>query len=79
MSTTRLIFRLIGGEAGVDTVGGAGTDTMLEVVSGLHIMVASSSENLLLLIKWGGLREGETAATISFPTRPKRWGVVLSN
>lgn len=58
--TWGIVFRLRSkfsrGEARVGTVGGAGTDTVREVGSRLHILVASSSENLLLLIKWGGLR-----------------------
>lgn len=59
--TWRIFLRgkLSGGVDGVGNAGGAGTD----------ILVASSLENLLLLIKWRGLREGDTAAIV------RRWGV----
>ena len=43
-----------------------GAQAVWEVGGGLHILVASSSEHLLLLIKWRGLRGGDTAATVRF-------------
>ena len=58
----RLRVELSRRAAEVGTVGGTGADTVREVGSELHILVASSSENLLLFIKCRGLREGDTAA-----------------
>lgn len=45
----------------VGTVRGAGTSTVWEVGYKLYILVASSSENLLLFIKWCGLRGGNSS------------------
>lgn len=72
--TWRTGLRLRGEPSGarVDTVGGACTNTVWEVGSKLHILVASSSENLLLLIKCRGLREGDIAATVRFSPRSQR-------
>lgn len=46
----------------ISTVGNASTEAMWELRDELHILVASSSENLLLFIKWRGLLKGDTAA-----------------
>ncbi len=57
----RLRGDLSGGEDEVGTVGGTDTNAVREVGSELHILVASSSENLLLFIKCRGLREGDSS------------------
>lgn len=69
--TQGIVLRLGWGEADVGTVGGASTRTVREVGSELYIVVASSSEYLRLFIKWRGLREGDTAATVRFSTKPQ--------
>lgn len=43
-------------------MGDTSTDAVWELRGKLHILVASSSENLLLFIKWRGLGKGDTAA-----------------
>lgn len=69
--TQGIVLRLGWGEADVGTVGGAATRTVRQVGSELYIVVASSSEYLRLFIKWRGLREGDTAATVRFSTKPQ--------
>lgn len=49
-----------GGAAWVGTVGSTGVATMREGGGYFHIMVASSSENLLLFVKCRGLGEGNS-------------------
>lgn len=46
----------------ISSVGTTSTNTMWELRETLHILVASSSENLLLFIKWRGLLKGDTTA-----------------
>lgn len=46
-------------------MGDTSTDAVWKLRDKLHILVASSSENLLLFIKWRGLGKGDTAATVT--------------
>lgn len=63
------------GEAQVGTVESTGADTVRLLGSRLHILVASSSENLLLFIKCCRLGEGDTAAWgLGSPQNQQRQG-----
>lgn len=82
VSRTRgIVLRLTGdfgrGEAEVGRVRGTGTDALRDLGSELHILVASSTENLLLFIKCRGLREGDTAATVRSSSKSQRYGSKL--